>query len=86
MTNPSETFYFEMLAAFRKTSEAHRAITLSYRNREIGDAAFLASRANVEAASRATDAAEALYLKSMQEPSAIERMIAHQVSSVEGRR
>lgn len=62
-TSPAETAYFAALESFRLISKAHRAVTLRYRNREIGDAAFLASRGSLEDASKAVDAAESAYVR-----------------------
>lgn len=62
-TNRSaEATYLAALESFRVIASAHRAVTLRYRNREIGDAAFLASRASQDEASKRVDAAEAAFV------------------------
>lgn len=51
--------YEEAMSEFRKVSAAHRAVVAQYHVRQVGDAEFLASKAKLEAAGAAVDAAEA---------------------------
>lgn len=58
----AEATYLKALESFRLIASAHTAVTLRYRNREIGDAAYMASRRSMEEASRVHDIAEAAYV------------------------
>jgi hypothetical protein len=51
--------YEAAMKHFREVSEAHRAVTMQYRARAVGDKEFLESKAKLNAASKEADAAEA---------------------------
>jgi allophanate hydrolase subunit 1 len=54
--------YDAALQAFREAARAHTTVTLKFRAKEVDDAAFLASLARQNEASRAMDEAEAALL------------------------
>lgn len=60
--NAKQKNYDDAMAAFRVVSRAHRAVADDYRARKVDDAAYLASRALLDAESAKVDAAEAALL------------------------
>ena len=69
MKNRSEidAKYDAALKVFRAASAKHNKVTLAYRNRTVGDAEFLASRAELRKAHEVFDAAETEYIAACNE-------------------
>jgi len=69
MKNRSEidAQYDAALKAFRIVSAKHNKVTLAYRDRTVGDAEFLASRAELRKAHEAFDVAETEYIAACNE-------------------